>query len=166
MVKTGWTEHSSSDKRNMFMLSNKEFEHEYWVDMTDKEGGFLPGVLQIGINDSSLELQAKFDEEYGRVVKDRQELHTFIFPHIDGLTPHYMPINLYWIIQNAVQIFHIDRQKPSNLDPAYIVDVVWVLVERLLAVLGDDPLSREAQANAYTCNALCVGGVSSRPGGI
>jgi len=48
--------------------------------------------------------------------------------------PHYMPINLYWIIQNAVQIFHIDRQKQSNLKLAYIVDVVWVL-------------SREAQVN-------------------
>jgi hypothetical protein len=30
----------------------------YWVDMTDPTGRFLPGVLQVGIDDGSLELQA------------------------------------------------------------------------------------------------------------
>ena len=135
-------------KIDTFALNNKEFEHKYRVDVTDKEGGFLPGVLQIGIDDSSLELQAKLDEEYERLVQDRHELRTFIFPRADGLTPHYMPVNLYRIIQNAVQIFHIDRRKPSDLEPAYIVDAVRALAERLLAVLGDDPLSREAQTNA------------------
>ncbi|KAL4070605.1 RNA polymerase II largest subunit [Scleroderma citrinum] len=128
-------------KIDVFVLSNKEFEHKYCIDVTDKEGGFLPGVLQIGINNSLLELQAKLDEEYG-------ELCTFIFSHMDGLTPHCMPINLYHIIQNVMQIFHIDRQKPSNLEPAYIIDAVWALMERQLAVLGKDPLSRGAQANA------------------
>ncbi|KAF8834028.1 beta and beta-prime subunits of DNA dependent RNA-polymerase [Paxillus ammoniavirescens] len=54
-------------KIDTFGPSDKEFEHNYWVDVTDKEGGFLPGVLQIGIDDSSLELQAKLDEEYGRL---------------------------------------------------------------------------------------------------
>jgi len=54
-----------------------------------KEGEFLPGVLQIRIDDSSLELQAKLDEKYGWLVKDRQELHMFIFPCTDGLTTLY-----------------------------------------------------------------------------
>ncbi|KAI6107391.1 DNA-directed RNA polymerase II, subunit 1 [Pisolithus croceorrhizus] len=105
-----------------FGLSNREFEHKY--------RGFLPGVLQIGIDDSSLELQAKLDEEYARLVQDRRELRT--------LTPHYMPVNLHRIIQNA----------PSDLEPSYIIDAVHQLTGRLLAVLGDDELSTEAQANA------------------
>ena len=54
-----------------------------------------------------------------------------------------MPVNLYCIIQNAVQIFHVNRRKPGDLEPAYIVDAV-----RVLAELGDDPLSRETQTNA------------------
>ena len=81
----------------------------------DKEGGFPPGVLQIGIDNSSLELQAKLDEEYGQLVRNRQQLCTFIFPRTDGLTPHHMPANPYWIIQNAVQIFPIDRQNRATL---------------------------------------------------
>ncbi|KIJ10873.1 hypothetical protein PAXINDRAFT_101865 [Paxillus involutus ATCC 200175] len=131
-----------------FGLSDKEFKHNYRVDVTDKEGGFLPGVLQIGMDDSSLELQAKLDEEYGRLVQDRHELRNFVFPRADGLTPHYLPVNLQRIIQNAVQIFYIDRRKPSDLEPAYIVDAVQQLADRLVAIPGDDEMSKEVQANA------------------
>jgi len=45
-------------------LNDKEFEHNYHVDVTDLAGGFLPGVLQVGIGGSSLELQAKLGGEY------------------------------------------------------------------------------------------------------
>ncbi|KAG6372950.1 hypothetical protein JVT61DRAFT_6991 [Boletus reticuloceps] len=68
-------------KIETFGMSDREFEHNYQVDVTDKEGGFLPGVLQIGIDDSLLEeLQAKLDEEYARLVEDRHGLRAFIFP--------------------------------------------------------------------------------------
>lgn len=46
------------------------------------------------------------------------------------------------------QIFHIDRRKPSDLEPAYIVDAVRDLVKRLIVVRGDDALSCEVQTNA------------------
>ncbi|KAG9310372.1 DNA-directed RNA polymerase II, subunit 1 [Chiua virens] len=122
-------------KIDTFGMSDREFEHNYRVDVTDKEGGFLPGVLQIGIDDSSLELQVKLDEDS-------------FFPRADGLTPHYLPVNLQRIIQNATQIFHIDRRKPSDLEPSYIVDAVHQLADRLVAVSGDDPISKEVQINA------------------
>ena len=102
-------------KINTFALSNKVFEHKYWVDVTDKEGGFPPGVLQIRIDNSSLELQVKLNKEYGQLVRNRQQLHMFIFPCTDGLMPHHMPANPYQIIQNTVQIFPIDRQNRATL---------------------------------------------------
>ncbi|KAI6029267.1 hypothetical protein BKA83DRAFT_3998843, partial [Pisolithus microcarpus] len=34
--------------------------------------------------------------------------------------PNRTPVNLHHIIQDTVQIFHIDRRKPSDLEPAYI----------------------------------------------
>jgi DNA-directed RNA polymerase II subunit RPB1 len=82
-----------------FGLSNKEFEHNYRVD------------------DRSLELQAKLDEEYGRLVDDRKILREFVFPRVLTTQPHYLPVNMYRILQNAIQIFHIDRRKPSELEP-------------------------------------------------
>src|SRR3981081_4279281 len=42
----------------------------------------------------------------------------------------------------------IDRRKPSDLEPAYIVDAVHELEKRLVVVRGDDSLSHEAQDNA------------------
>ncbi|TFK57734.1 beta and beta-prime subunits of DNA dependent RNA-polymerase [Heliocybe sulcata] len=131
-----------------FALNDRVFEHKYRVDVTDPQGGFLPGVLQVGIDDSSLELQSKLDDEYGQLVADRRMLRAFVFPRSDPSNPHYLPVNLHRIVQNATQIFHIDRRKPSDLEPTYIVDAVKALMDRLIIVRGEDPLSKEAQANA------------------
>jgi DNA-directed RNA polymerase II subunit RPB1 len=141
---------TSSEKQNIetFGLNDQEFEHNYRVDVTLAGGGFLPGVLQPGIDDTSLELQSKLDEEYTRLVEDRRLLREFIFPRAPTTSPHYLPVNLQRIVQNAMQIFHIDRRKPSNLNPAYIVDAVNELGKRLTVVLGEDALSHEAQENS------------------
>ncbi|KAG6899798.1 DNA-directed RNA polymerase II subunit rpb1 [Termitomyces sp. T159_Od127] len=131
-----------------FGLSDKEFEHNYRVDVTDPAGGFLPGVLQVGIDDSSLDLQSRLDEEYARLLEDRRVLRYFVFPRAPTNIPHYLPVNLQRIVQNATQIFHIDRRKPSDLEPSYIVDAVDELCKRLIVVRGEDELSQEGQTNA------------------
>ena len=64
------------------------------------------------------------------------------------LTPNHPPVNLRRIVENAKQIFHIDARKPSDLDPAYIIDALKALLDRLVVVHSDDPLSLEAQQNA------------------
>ncbi|KAH9994498.1 beta and beta-prime subunits of DNA dependent RNA-polymerase [Russula vinacea] len=131
-----------------FHLNTLEFEHNYRVDVTDPAGGFLPGVLQVGIDDSSLELQARLDEEYAQLLEDRRTLREFIFPRTPANIPHYLPVNLQRVVQNAVQIFHIDRRKPSDLDPVYIIDAVKELQKKLIVVRSDDPISKECQASA------------------
>ena len=132
---------------NTFTLNNKQFEHDYRVDVTIPQKGFLPGVLQVGIDSTSLDLQMKLDEEYRMLQEDRRLLRTFIYPGQASVS-QYLPVNLRRIIQNAKQIFHIDRRKPSDLDPVYIIDSVQKLGERLIVVRGDDPLTHEAQHNA------------------
>ncbi|KAG2023660.1 RNA polymerase II large subunit [Coprinopsis cinerea AmutBmut pab1-1] len=138
------------EKQNIetFALSDKEFDHRYRVDVMDPAGGFTENALQVGIDDSSLELQSKLDEEYARLVEDRRLLRNFIFPRRSANVDFYLPVNLQRLVQNASQIFHIDRRKPSDLDPAYIVDSIHELGKRLVIVRGDDPLSKEAQDNS------------------
>jgi DNA-directed RNA polymerase II subunit RPB1 len=131
-----------------FAMNDREFEHKYRVDVMDPAGGFLPGVLQVGVDDSSIELQQKLDEEYDQLVQDRRLLREFIYPGRDGNTPQYLPVNLHRIIQNSCQIFHIDRRKPSDLEPMYIVEAIQQLADRLVVVRGEDELSREARDNA------------------
>ena len=57
MAKMVWTARLSSTERQnidvMFRL-NKEFEHNYWIYVTDLVGGFFLEVLQLSIDDSSL----------------------------------------------------------------------------------------------------------------
>ncbi|KIK66076.1 hypothetical protein GYMLUDRAFT_38551 [Collybiopsis luxurians FD-317 M1] len=138
------------EKQNIdtFSLNDGEFAHNYRVDVTDPAGGFLPGILQVNIDDNSLELQQKLDEEYEQLIADRQLLREFIFPRTNTNADQYLPVNLPRIVRNARQIFHIDQRKPSDLEPAFIIDSVKKLCDRLIVVRGDDALTREAQANA------------------
>ncbi|KAJ7922516.1 hypothetical protein B0H13DRAFT_2317348 [Mycena leptocephala] len=138
------------EKQNVdtFALNDEEFRHHYRVDVTDEKSGFMSGVLQVGLDDSSLELQAKLDEEYVQLREDRRLMRTFIFPRADPTTNFYLPVNLLRIVQNAGQIFHIDQRQPSDLEPVYIIDAVKELGEHLIVVRGDDPLSQQAQQDA------------------
>ena len=129
-----------------FGLNDREFEHNYRVDVTE-----------FGVGDSSLDLQIKLDEEYARLVEDRRLLREFVFRCVSTNQPHYLPVNLHRILQNAIQIFHTDRRKPSDLKPAHIVDAVHELEKRLIIVRGVDPSSQEAQENS-TLNSECTCG--------
>jgi DNA-directed RNA polymerase II subunit RPB1 len=71
-----------------FALDHKKlFEHNYRVDVTDPTRGFLSGVLRVGLDDSSLEPQAKLDDEFAQLAEDRQLLRTFVFPRSDPDQP-------------------------------------------------------------------------------
>ncbi len=41
-------------EKQMFSLSDREFKHNYHVDVTDPAWGFLPGVLRVSVDDSLL----------------------------------------------------------------------------------------------------------------
>ncbi|KAF9521624.1 RNA polymerase Rpb1, domain 6-domain-containing protein, partial [Crepidotus variabilis] len=97
-----------------------------------------------------VDLQVKLDEEFGRLVEDRRLLRDFIFPRVSTNQPITSPSTF------------IAFQKPSDLEPAYIVDKVDELGKQLVVVCGDDPLSQEAQDNAtlnfrmHTCATLAT----------
>lgn len=131
-----------------YHLSNAAFERKYRVDVTDPQFDLHPGILQAGLEDHSLELQNKLDAEYEQLVKDRELLRGFTFKNSDPGGDRYMPVNLRRVIQNAQQIFHIDRREASDLRPAEIYDRLQNLMQQLIIVRGDDPLSVEAQLNA------------------
>jgi DNA-directed RNA polymerase II subunit RPB1 len=69
------------------------------------------------------------------------QLRGFVFSHSDFISSRYLPVDLQRIVQNAVQIFHIDRRKPSDLEPGYIIDAVKDLGKRLVVIRGDDLLT-------------------------
>jgi DNA-directed RNA polymerase II subunit RPB1 len=67
-----------------------------------------------------------------------------------------LPVNLRRIIQNAQQIFNIDRREPSNLDPLHILRDVRALVEHFTVIRGSDTDGPEMQSNAITVFSIHV----------
>ena len=65
------------------------------------------------------ETQKVLDEEYEQLLDDRKQLRNVVFPNGDNNWP--LPVNLRRVIQNAQQIFGIDRSKASDLK---IIEVV------------------------------------------
>ena len=101
-------------------LDEAAFEEKYKVDVLgDPRARFPPGVVQVGIDASSPELQGLLDEEWARLYDDRRLLRTFIMK--DNLSSVPLPVNISRIIQNGQQIFHLDTRKASDLSPAYII---------------------------------------------
>lgn len=131
-----------------YFLSHDAFRKKYKVDLFSPSGGFKKGTLQAGLVSKPKNLQAELDLEFEQLEKDRNDLRDFVFMYGDGNQAHYLPVNLRRIIQNAQQIFHIDRRKPSDLDPLEILNSVRSLTSRLKIIRGDDPLSIEANENA------------------
>lgn len=127
-------------------LDDQAFEDKYRVDVLDPRMTFPPGVLQVGIDAHSAEVQEYLDEEWSRLLEDRRLLRTFIMK--DNVSSLPLPVNISRIIQNGQQLFNVDGRKPSDLEPKYIMEQVQELWERLIVVRGEDELAQEAQANA------------------
>ncbi|KAG5223275.1 DNA-directed RNA polymerase II [Salix suchowensis] len=91
------------EKQNIatFGVNLVQFKHDYHVDVVDPTGGFLLGVLQVGVDDSFLKLQAKLDEEFAQLRVDRKLLREFVFPRAVPGSAQCLPVNLNRIVQNA-----------------------------------------------------------------
>jgi hypothetical protein len=69
-------------------------------------------------------------------VKPDGLLEEFIFPHSDPGNPHYLLVNFHQIVQNTLQIFDINQQGPSDLEPAYIIGSARESSKHLVIVRG------------------------------
>ncbi|GAK66175.1 beta and beta-prime subunits of DNA dependent RNA-polymerase [Moesziomyces antarcticus] len=143
-------------------LNDADFRHMFHVDLHD--GGFRKGSLRPGLGDWSQELQDLLDEEFAILEADRHLLRTEIFQ--SDQVQVRLPMNVARLVMNAQQIFHIDHRKPSDLSPAEVIIGLREVLERLVVIRGDDPISREAQLNAtllfkihlrsYLCSKLVI----------
>src|SRR5712691_10404832 len=93
---------ASQALKTTFHLNNREFEHNHWVDVTDPAGGFLPGVLQVGTDNSSLELQARLDEEYAQLLTSSQNsARVHLFADTQQHPPLFCRSTYQRVLQNA-----------------------------------------------------------------
>ncbi|PWN50403.1 putative RPO21-DNA-directed RNA polymerase II, 215 kd subunit [Violaceomyces palustris] len=125
-------------------LNDADFRHKFKVDLL--KGGFKKGTLRAGLGDWSQELQDLLDEEFAQIEHDRHTLRTEVYN--TDMADTYLPMNVARLVLNAQQIFHIDPRKASDLSPFEIVHGLRRVLDSLIVVRGDDPISIAAQENA------------------
>ena len=127
--------------------SNESFDRRYRIDLMDSSKSLKSSLLESG-NDilGDYETQKVLDEEYEQLLDDRKQLRNVVFPNGDNNWP--LPVNLRRVIQNAQQIFGIDRSKASDLKIIEVVHGVQNLCTKIIAVRGKERLAKEAQENA------------------
>jgi DNA-directed RNA polymerase II subunit RPB1 len=94
---------------------------------------------------SNSETQRKLINEFKQIRIDQAEARE-IFPHFDD--KQHLPTNIRRLIWNAKKKFNISGINKSDLHPAYAIDHVELLFNRLKVVAGNDVLSQESQRNS------------------
>jgi DNA-directed RNA polymerase II subunit RPB1 len=93
------------------------------------------------------EVQRLLDEEWEQLKADRAMLRDVNFKKKDDESMQ-LPMNIVRIIDSAKRLFKVEDNERSDLHPSYVIPKVRGLLDRMVIVRGDDPLSKEAQLNA------------------
>jgi DNA-directed RNA polymerase II subunit RPB1 len=91
--------------------------------------------------------QKLLDEEYEKLLYDRQLIRTINIRN-KGDDKMYLPLNIVRIIESAKKLFKVDEGQRSDLTPQDVIPAVRALIDRIVSVRGDDPISKEADENA------------------
>ena len=143
-------------------LNRRAFERQYVFDIEshdlglDTRYGSSRPYMEMSVVDelrSNPNHQRLLAMEVEQLEKDREVLRTVFAsrePGRESDASAVAPVNLERYIWNAQNVFHIDKNAPSNLNPAFVVEKVKSLAQEFgpAVVFGDDDLSREAQKNA------------------
>jgi DNA-directed RNA polymerase II subunit RPB1 len=103
-------------------------------------------VEEIIYSEDFPDIKMRLEEEYKKIVDDRNMMREFIFK--TGDDKQHFPVNIPRIIWNAKKNFGITNQTKSNLHPKEIFIKKEELKQKLILVKGKDRLSMEAQDNS------------------
>jgi DNA-directed RNA polymerase II subunit RPB1 len=157
-----WIERQDFDS---LTLAKVEFEKKFVLNTAANDFGYdeqnvpylEPDILEDCRTDP--EVQLLLDKEADTLREDQAALRIVMANREAGRESDdssYAPGNVRRVIQNAVRQFRIDRAQPSDLHPRVILQKVTEFLDRLVVVVGDDPLSVEAQNNATTLYRILV----------
>lgn len=138
--------HIENQKVDIITMSDTAFNNRFAVDIMSGDVSLWRGkLLQAREIQGDTELQEMFDEELEALEASRDFLRKMGKGTEDSMQ---LPMNIARIIDQAQKNFKIRRGDKTDLDPRYALTAVKQLLDRLVVVRGDDPLSLEAQSNA------------------
>ncbi|KAF2716271.1 beta and beta-prime subunits of DNA dependent RNA-polymerase [Polychaeton citri CBS 116435] len=128
---------------------HKAFEKKFRIDVMD------PSNKDLTLSSDELEMaqeimgdfevQKLFDEEFEAIRYDRDKIRKGLEDNEDS---RQLPLNIVRMIESARVKFRIKDGQRSDLDPRETIPKVRAMLERLIVIRGDDPLSKEADDNA------------------
>jgi DNA-directed RNA polymerase II subunit RPB1 len=130
-------------------ISHAKFEQKYKIDIMDpqnKHEMLTSDDIDVAdeINGDNT-VQQLFDDEFEAILNDREKIRK----SVDEPDPdRQLPLNISRMIDAAKTKFRIKEGTRSDLDPRDVIPKVKAMLDRLIVVRGDDPLTKEADENA------------------
>ena len=138
--------HIESQRLDIITCSDAQFEKKFRVDLMDSTASISADILeQANAIAGDVKVQNYLDEEWENLKLARDFLRT---NKTDDNEQLQLPINVLRILDTAKTIFKIKDGSRSDLHPTDVIPQVNELLDRLVVVRGEDPLSKEGQHNA------------------
>lgn len=133
-----------------FTISSKAFDKRYRLDVMDEEVSSSElEALEYGKElASDPTVQELLDQEYEQLSVDRHMLREIQRTKGNNDTKMQLPLNIIRIIDTAKKLFKVDETARSDLTPKDVIPAVKAMLDRMIVVRGDDPISKEADYNA------------------
>ncbi|KAL2271047.1 hypothetical protein VTJ83DRAFT_418 [Remersonia thermophila] len=130
-------------------LSNKAFDKRFRLDVMDPaSSGVALDALEYGREMASdPAVQELLDQEYEQLLADRKLLRQ-INKRKGAEDNMQLPLNIARIIETAKKLFKVDEAHRSDLTPNDVIPAVKALLDRMVVIRGDDPISKEADYNS------------------
>lgn len=129
-------------------LSNSAFAQRYRMDVMDHSSSTYANSLEhAGEITGDLAVQDLLDQEWEALNKDREMLRWVNAKKKDDQDMQ-LPLNIVRMMETANRLFKVDPTARSDLHPSDVIPQVQQLLNRMIIVRGDDPISIEAQDNA------------------
>ena len=138
--------HIELQRLDIIACSDAQFKKKFYVDTMDPEFMLSPEHLeQADMLASDPDALRELDREWNDLKASRTFLRE---TRTDDNEQLQLPINVIRIIDTARTLFKIKEGARSDLHPTEVIPQVRALLDRLVVVRGEDPLSKEGQYNA------------------
>ncbi|KAF2662397.1 beta and beta-prime subunits of DNA dependent RNA-polymerase [Lophiostoma macrostomum CBS 122681] len=138
--------HIEKQNLDIIMCSTAKFREKFRVDVMGDDYPISAAKLDYAHEiQGDIDVQRHLDDEFEQLCQDRD----FLRGYVDDGEAFQLPLNIRRMIETAKATFDSNRKKESSdLDPIGVVTKVRTLLDSLVVIRGEDPLSQEAQASA------------------
>ncbi|KAI0126577.1 hypothetical protein BJ170DRAFT_411726 [Xylariales sp. AK1849] len=127
-----------------------DFEKRYRLDVMDDSSAveLHEGLANVQDILGDAETQALLDMEFEAIAKDREFLREFKMNSEKLEDAIQLPLNITRFIEATKKLLKVDTSSRSDLNPKVAIPAVKNLLDRMVVVKGDDPISREADKSS------------------